>query len=88
MGGAEADELIPTMPPGLRHLFLVCDGRRRVDTLRRCVHAFGVERGLVFMNFQQRLKDTQHKLEARHMEVRGVEDGWWPVVAGGVIQKS
>ena len=75
MGGAEADDLVPTMPPGLRHMFIVCDQRHRVDTLRKCVHAFGVERGLVFMNWQQRLKDTQHKLEARHMEVRLVEGG-------------
>ncbi len=32
---------------------------RQVDTLRRCVHALGVSRGLVFMNFQQRLQASE-----------------------------
>lgn len=29
-----------------------------MDTLRRSIHALGAQRALVFMNFQQRLKDT------------------------------
>lgn len=41
----------------------------QVDTLRRAIHALGSQRALVFMNFQQRLKDTQFKLQARGMEV-------------------
>lgn len=41
----------------------------QVDTLRRTMHALGTQRALVFMNFQQRLKDVQFKLEARAMEV-------------------
>lgn len=39
----------------------------QVDTLRRAMHALGVERALVFMNFQQRLKDT----EVRVAPIRG-----------------
>jgi hypothetical protein len=31
----------------------------------------GVKRSLVFMNWQQRLKDVQFKLEARSMQVGG-----------------
>lgn len=37
--------------------------------LRRAIHALGVSRALVFMNFQQRLKDAQFKLQARGMQV-------------------
>jgi hypothetical protein len=40
-----------------------------VDALRRLIHALGVKRSLVFMNWQQRLKDVQFKLEARSMQV-------------------
>ncbi len=32
--------------------------QHKVDTLRRSIHALGAQRALVFMNFQQRLKDT------------------------------
>jgi hypothetical protein len=35
---------------------VVTDARHRVDTLRRCIHALGAQRVLVFMNYQQRLK--------------------------------
>jgi len=79
-GGAEGDEgLVPTLPPGLRHIYIMSDPRHRVDTLRRCVHALGAERALVFMNWQQRLRDAQHKLEARHMPVSwfGVRVAWF-----------
>jgi len=43
----------------------------QADTLRRVVHALGLNRALVFMNFQQRLKDFQYKLEASKMKVGG-----------------
>ncbi|KAI8465848.1 MAG: P-loop containing nucleoside triphosphate hydrolase protein [Monoraphidium minutum] len=68
-GGAEGAELVPTLPPGLRHVYVVAEPRHRVDALRRCVHALGAEKALVFMNWHQRLRDAQHKLEARNMQV-------------------
>jgi hypothetical protein len=68
-GGAEGSDLVPTMPPALQHVYVIAEPRHRVDTLRRCVHALGAGKALVFMNFQQRLKDAQHKLDARNMEV-------------------
>ena len=43
----------------------------QVDMLRRAVHALGANRVLAFMNFQQRLQDTQYKLQARGIKVRG-----------------
>ncbi len=70
VGGAEAQDLVPTMPPNLQHVYMVVESQHKVDALRRCVHALGAERALVFMNWQQRLKDAQFKLEARGMEVR------------------
>ncbi len=44
------------LPPHLEHVRLVIDQRHKVDALRRCIHALGADRALVFMNFQQRLK--------------------------------
>eukprot|EP00877_Chromochloris_zofingiensis_P005959 jgi/Chrzof1/1616/Cz10g14210.t1 len=70
MGGAEGAELVPTLPPNLRHLYMVTNERDKVDCVRRCVHALDIGRALVFMNWQQRLKDAQHKLEAKGMEVK------------------
>ncbi len=58
------------MSPHVRHFYIVSYAVHKVDTLRRCMHALGAERALVFMNWQQRLKDAQFKLEARGMEVR------------------
>eukprot|EP00803_Ostreobium_quekettii_P007259 evm.model.scf_1591.2 EVM.evm.TU.scf_1591.2 scf_1591:21296-30801(-) len=69
-----ADELGGTdaalgMPPGLKHRLLVTRRGHKVDDLRRAIHALGLKHALVFMNFQQRLKDTVFKLSARGMEV-------------------
>lgn len=47
----------------------------QVDALRRMIHALGARRALVFMNWQQRLKDVQFKLEARAMQVHGAPRG-------------
>ncbi|KXZ53661.1 hypothetical protein GPECTOR_6g578 [Gonium pectorale] len=67
-GGVEGEELVPTMPPQLLHYYMVTEPRHKVDVLRRTIHALGVQRSLVFMNFQQRLQDTQFKLQARGMK--------------------
>jgi hypothetical protein len=48
-------------------VFITADPRHRVDALRRCVHALGAGKALVFMNWQQRLRDARHKLSARGM---------------------
>ncbi|GAX80023.1 hypothetical protein CEUSTIGMA_g7462.t1 [Chlamydomonas eustigma] len=69
-GGVEGSHgLVPTLPPQLRHLYLVVDPRHKPDALRRCIHALDAQRVLIFMNYQQRLKDTMFKLEARKMKV-------------------
>lgn len=44
----------------------------QADVTRRAIHALNLQRVLVFMNFQQRLKDFEYKLEARGMQVRAV----------------
>ncbi len=69
-GGVEGSiGLVPTLPPNLKHYFIVVDPRRKSDELRRCIHALDAQRVLVFMNYQQRLKDLMFKLEARKMKV-------------------
>jgi superfamily II DNA/RNA helicase len=50
-------------------LYLVVDPPHKPDALRRCIHALDAQRVLIFMNYQQRLKDTMFKLEARKMKV-------------------
>lgn len=57
------------LPPNVDHSYVVSDSRHKVDTLRRCIYATEAQRLLVFMNFQQRLKDTAHKLSASGMSV-------------------
>ena len=75
-GGVEASAgLIPSMPPHLRHLFVVSEPNHKADALRRCIHALDTQRALVFMNFQQRLQDTIFKLEARGMAVSRFDEG-------------
>lgn len=66
---ASSAEAAAALPPQISHLHVVSQPHRRVDMLRRCIHAIGAQRCLVFMNFQQRLKDTQFKLEASGMKV-------------------
>lgn len=69
-GGVEGSEgLVPTLPPGLKHYYIVVPARHKADALRRCIHALDLERVLVFMNFQHRLRDTMYRLEARGMKV-------------------
>ena len=76
-GGVEGSQgLVPTMPPNLRHLYLVVDPRHKADALRRCIHALDAQRVLVFMNYQQRLRDTMYKLEARRMKVQPAKRSW------------
>lgn len=75
-GGVEGEEgLVPTLPPHLRHLYVVVEQRHKADALRRCIHAMEVQRTLVFMNYQQRLRDTMFKLSARKIKVRFVLNG-------------
>ena len=49
------------------HRFVVAPAARKVDALRRAIHALDARKALVFMNFGRRLQDTQFKLEARGM---------------------
>merc|ERR1712070_640186 len=39
------------LPPHLQHLFIQADLNRKVDVLRRAVHAMDVQRCLIFVNF-------------------------------------
>lgn len=41
----------------------------QADMLRRAIHALSLKRVLIFMNFQQRLRDFQYKLTAPGMKV-------------------
>ena len=57
------------LPPHLQHLFIQADRNRKVDVLRRAVHAMDVQRCLIFVNFGRRSKDAEGKLSARGMPV-------------------
>lgn len=53
---ASSAEAGAALPPNISHMRVVAAPHRRVDALRRCIHALDAQRCLVFMNFQQRLK--------------------------------
>lgn len=58
-----------SLPPTLKHGYIVSSASRKVDTLRRCIHGIDAQKTLVFMNYQQRLQDTVYKLAAKKMKV-------------------
>lgn len=68
-GGLGTAQFAVALPPQLRHVYVETPFRHRVDALRRAIHALDAQRALVFMNFQQRLKDTQAKLSSKGMAV-------------------
>ncbi|KAK9822465.1 hypothetical protein WJX81_005408 [Elliptochloris bilobata] len=68
-GGVGTAGAVPEMPPTLEHAWLAVERRHRTDAVRRAIHALGAQRALVFMNFHQRLKDTQFKLKANGLAV-------------------
>ena len=68
-GGYGNRDAAPAVAPGLTHLYVTSAPQHRVDTLRRAIHAVNSQRALVFMNFQQRLKDAELRLAARKMKV-------------------
>ena len=57
-----------SLPPNLEHYSVVATRGRKVDRLRKAIHATGAERALVFLNFGHRLSDTRDKLATRGME--------------------
>ena len=54
----------PALPPQLDHTYVLTNHHRRVDTLRRTIHALDAQRVLVFMNYQHRLKVRVYHLSA------------------------
>jgi len=70
--GVGNQDSVPDMPPSLSHAYVVTPHRHKVDSVRRTLYALGAERALIFMNFQQRIKDTQAKLQSRGMSVGGL----------------
>jgi superfamily II DNA/RNA helicase len=66
---ADAHAAAAAMPPHITHCYISCAPQHKVDTIRRTMHALGIEKALIFMNFQQRLKDTEAKLAAKNMSV-------------------
>ncbi|KAG2437120.1 hypothetical protein HYH02_011376 [Chlamydomonas schloesseri] len=87
-GGVQAGQgLVPTLPPQLQHFYLVAEPRHKVDMMRRAIHALGAGRVLAFMNFQQRLADTQYKLEARGIKA-GALHGELPRLARSNLLNS
>jgi superfamily II DNA/RNA helicase len=54
-----------SVAPGLRHVYVESPSQHKVDAVRRVLNATDAKRALVFMNFQQRLKDAEGKLKAK-----------------------
>ena len=72
-GGPAAAGLVPTLPPQLRHLYMVVNPQHRADALRRALYALAPDGlSLGFMNWQQRLKDAAAKAAAKKIQVCGL----------------
>jgi superfamily II DNA/RNA helicase len=64
----EVETTNASLPPQLEHYSVVAERGKKVDRLRRAIHATGAERALVFLNFGHRLSETRDKLATRGME--------------------
>lgn len=47
------------------HMYLECEARDKIDTVRKLVHAEEIEKGIVFVNQLERLAETTEKLKYR-----------------------
>eukprot|EP00798_Chlamydomonas_sp_ICE-L_P020706 gene20706-27512_t len=65
----ESTALSQTLPPNLQHYYLIVPSEHKTDRLRRCIHALGAQRALVFVNLQRHVMETLYKLTARNLEV-------------------
>jgi len=75
------------LPPHLQHLFIQADRNRKVDVLRRAVHAMDVQRCLIFVNFGRRSKDVEGKLSARGMPVASLHGDMDKIQRERVLKK-
>ncbi|CAL6355294.1 unnamed protein product [Bathycoccus prasinos] len=75
------------LPPHLQHLFIQADLNRKVDVLRRAVHAMDVQRCLIFVNFGRRSKDVEGKLSARGMPVASLHGDMDKIQRERVLKK-
>lgn len=58
-----------SMPPSIRHGYVLVEERLRIDALRKAIHAMEAQTVLVFVNFARRTQDAVFKLTARGMPV-------------------
>ena len=75
------------LPPHLQHLFIEAERNRKVDALRRAVHAMDVQRCLIFVNFGRRSKDVEGKLSARGMPVASLHGDMDKIQRERVLKK-
>ncbi|MEN0644559.1 DEAD/DEAH box helicase [Alkalicoccobacillus gibsonii] len=47
------------------HMYLECEARDKIDTVRKLIHAESIEKGIVFVNQLERLAETTEKLKYR-----------------------
>lgn len=74
------------LPSSLSHQFVsVPDARERVDTLRRAIHALGVQRALVFLNFGRRIPGAVAQLAARGMPAAALHGDMGKAERGGTL---
>ena len=64
-----------SLPPELSHRSVISDRSRKVDALRRAMHAVNCQRALVFCNFGNRLDEVAAKLRTRGMAVGVLHGG-------------
>lgn len=69
LGQEEVSHGSISMPPNIRHGYVLTEESRKIDALRRAIHAMDSQKCLIFMNFAKRTQDALFKLSARGMPV-------------------
>lgn len=60
----------PENGQGVAHMYLVCEPRKKVDTLRRLLRMIHVQRSMVFVNQIDKVEEIVSKLEYHHLPCR------------------
>ncbi len=53
----------------VEHQFLKCEDRDRIDVVRRLIHSLNIKRGIVFINYLDKVVETTTKLQYKGIKV-------------------
>lgn len=62
----------PDVAATINHLYLVCEGREKIEVLRKLVHSSGLSQGLVFINNANTMEGVTAKLNHHGLAAAGL----------------